>query len=182
MNPSENKMNTMLKLIQNRRSCRAFLPKPVSTDDITSILKAGLWAPTSKNNRPWEYVVVDNAETIKLLALCKPHGAAFLAQAPLAIVVFGDPQKSDVWVEDCSIATTLMQMTVEDLGLGSTWIQVRNRMHSELITASEYIKDLLKAPANLEVAAILSIGYKQKERASYQDDDLIWAKVHKNQF
>lgn len=172
----------MLKLIQNRRSCRAFLPKPISADDITSILKAGLWAPTSKNNRPWEFVVVDNVETIRMLATCKPHGAAFLVEAPLAMVVFGDPQKSDVWIEDSSIALILMQMTAEDLGLGSTWIQVRNRKYNEVLTASEYVKNLLKAPTNLEVAAILAIGYKQKERAPYQEVDLLWTSVHKNQF
>jgi nitroreductase len=170
-------MQTCLKLIQSRRSCRSFLSKSVSEVDITAILKAGLWSPTSKNNRPWEFVVVEKKETIQALSTCKPHGAAFLSGAPVAIVIMADPSKSDVWVEDCSISAILMQMTTEDLGLGSTWIQVRNRLHSSGMGASAYVKEIIQAPQHLEVAAILAIGHKEKERLAYAEDDLHWNKV-----
>jgi hypothetical protein len=47
----------------------------------------------------------------------------------IGIVVCGDRTQSDVWIEDCSIASILAQMASQSLGLGSCWIQVRNRMH-----------------------------------------------------
>ncbi len=175
-------MSSLLTLIQQRRSCRSFLPQPVPDDMVQMILKAALWSPTSKNNRPWEFVVVQEKETLQKLSACKPHGASFLSGAPLSIVVLGNPQKSDVWVEDCSIATILMQMTAEDLGLGSTWIQVHKRMHNDQVSSSDYIKDIIKAPEHMDVAAILAIGFKEKERKPYSEKDLLWERVHKETY
>lgn len=172
----------MLKQIQNRRSCRNFTPDKVEKEKIDQLLKAALWSPTSKNNRPWEFVVVEDKKTLEELSMCKPHGAAFLANAPLAIVVLGDPGKSDVWVEDCSIASILMQMTGESLNLGSTWIQVRRRMFNDEIPAGQKVKKILDVPAHLEVLGIMAFGYKAKERSPYGEDILLWDRVHHEKF
>jgi len=171
----------MIELIRNRRSCRNFTEQKVTSDEIDQLLKSALWSPTSKNNRPWEFVVVEKAETLKELSLCKPHGAAFLAKAPLGIVVLGDPGNSDVWVEDCSIASIMMQMTAESLGLGSTWIQVRLRLDADGSTAADNVKKIINAPENLEVLGIMAFGHKTKEREPYSEDVLLWDRVHYEQ-
>lgn len=175
-------MTSFLNLVQSRRSCRAFSEQKVSHNMVSTILKAALWSPTSKNNRPWEFIVVEERETLHELSKCKPHGASFLSEAPLGIVVLGDPQKSDVWVEDCSIATILMQLTAEDIGLGSTWIQVNQRMHNQEITAFEYIRKVLNIPDHLQVLALLAIGYKARERQPYSEEELLSERVHSEQF
>ncbi|WP_026475402.1 nitroreductase family protein [Alkaliflexus imshenetskii] len=175
-------MKTLLELIQHRRSCRSFLPRAIETDKTAQLAKALLWSPSSKNNRPWDFIFVDDVETIRLLSTCKPHGASFMSGAPLAVVIVGDMEKSDVWVEDCAIAAILLQMTVESIGLGSTWVQVRLRAHDEQLTASDYIKKILNIPANLEVASIIAIGYKAKERAAYSDAELLNERIHHNRF
>ena len=172
----------MLQFIQNRRSCRKFTTDQVEKDKIEQLLKAALWAPTSKNNRPWEFVVVQDPETLEMLSKSKPHGASFLANAPLGIVVLGDPEKSDVWVEDCSIASILMQMTAESLGLGSTWIQIRKRMFNEQISAPQKVREILDIPENLEVLSIMAFGYKAKERAPYDEEMLLWERVHEEKY
>ncbi len=168
----------MLELIRKRRSCRKFTEEKLTQEEIDQLLKSALWSPTSKNNRPWEFVVVDNPDTLEALSQCKPHGAAFLANAPLGVVVLGDPGKSDVWVEDCSIASIMMQMTAESLGLGSTWIQVRLRLDEEGNTAQENVKTTINAPDELEVLGILAFGHKAKEREPYSEDVLLWDRVH----
>ncbi len=168
----------MLNLIQSRRSCRKFTPEKVEKEKINKLLKAALWAPTSKNNRPWEFIVVEDSDKLAKLSQCKPHGASFLANAPLGIVVMGDPEKSDVWIEDCSIASILMQMTAESEGLGSTWIQIRRRMHDDNIMAGEKVRELLEIPPNIEVLGIMAFGYKAKEREPYNEDVLLWERVH----
>jgi Nitroreductase len=89
-------MTSFIDLIQQRRSCRLYEEKPVTQEQIETLKKALLWAPTSKNNRPWEFVFVTNADTLKQLSLAKPHGANFMASAPLAVVILADPAKSDV--------------------------------------------------------------------------------------
>jgi nitroreductase len=171
-----------LELIQNRRSCRHFEPQSVESEKIELLKKAALWSPTSKNNRPWEFIVVDDTALLESLSLCKPHGAAFVKNAPLAIVIAGDPSKSDVWVEDCSIAAILLQMTAEDLGLGSCWIQTRLREHNNEQSASDYIGKLLKLPEGLQTLCIIAIGYKQRTSKPYSNDQLLQERFHHNQF
>ena len=122
--------------------------------------------------------MVEKPATLRELSLCKPHGAAFLAKAPLGIVVLGDPGKSDVWVEDCSIASIMMQMTAESLGLGSTWIQVRLRLDEDGNTAADNVKKIIKAPDYLEVLGIMAFGHKGKERDPYSEEVLLWDRVH----
>ncbi|HCV99757.1 MAG TPA: nitroreductase, partial [Verrucomicrobiales bacterium] len=44
--------------IRNRKSTRAFLPKPVDREIITSILECARWAPSGVNSQPWQVAVV----------------------------------------------------------------------------------------------------------------------------
>ena len=97
-------------LIQKRRSIRKFKPVPVEREKINRLIETALRSPSSRGFNPWRFVVVDQPSTLANLSLAKPHGAAFLRDAPLAIVVVGDPQASDVWIEDCSIASTMIQI------------------------------------------------------------------------
>nr|WP_321453771.1 nitroreductase family protein [uncultured Carboxylicivirga sp.] len=172
----------MIDLIQNRRSCRIYTEQKVEADKIEALQKMALWAPTSKNNRPWEFVFVDNKDMLQQLSECKPHGAAFVKNSPLAIVVMANPAKSDVWIEDCSIAASYLQLGAENIGLGSCWVQIRERNHASGISASEQVKTILNAPANLEVACIITVGYKGKERRPYSNDDLLTERIHQNGF
>ena len=172
----------MLELIQNRRSCRIFTQQSVEETKIETIIKAALWSPTSKNNRPWEFIIVDDKDLLAKLSESKPHGAEFLKSAPLAIIIIADPEKSDVWIEDTSIAATLIQLTAENIGLGSCWIQTRLRNHADGGSSSDNVKQLLNIPSQFEVASIIAIGYKGKERKPYTDDTLLLDKIHRNQY
>ena len=116
----------MLELLKHRRSIRTFTDEPVSQENIDSLLKAALSA-LRRWAKPVECIVVRNKETIARLKTYKKHGTTPLGTAPLAIVVIADGQKSDVWVEDASIVSILIQLEAEKLGLGSTWIQLRRR-------------------------------------------------------
>ena len=65
---------------------------------------------------------------IEKIADAKDLGSQFLKEAPLAIVVLGDPTQNDCWIEDGSIAAISMQYQAEDLGLGSCWCHQRGRL------------------------------------------------------
>ena len=90
----------MLELLKHRRSIRTFTDEPVSQENIDSLLKAALLAPSSMGKKPVECIAVRNKETIARLKTYKKHGTTPLGTAPLAIVVIADGQKSDVWVEE----------------------------------------------------------------------------------
>ena len=117
----------MIDLLKNRRSIRKFTYEKVSKEDLEKILKSALLAPSSMGKKPIELIVVEDKDTIAKLETCKKFGTLPLKTAPLAIVVIGDSDLSDVWVEDASIVSTLIQLEAEKLGLGSTWIQMRRR-------------------------------------------------------
>ncbi len=154
----------MIDLLRSRRSIRRYDQKGVENPALGLLVEALLRAPSSRDNQPWEFVVVDDLTLLKQLASAKEHGSQFLDKAALGIVVCADSRKSDVWVEDCSIAAILVQMTAHSLGLGSCWIQIRKRKQSATITSERYVKKVLGLPANMKVAAIISIGYPAEQK------------------
>jgi nitroreductase len=172
----------MLEILYNRRSTRKFSEKKVDDDIIHQLLKAGLHSPSSKNSQPWEFVVVDDPELLSQLSIAKPHGACLLKHAPLAVVVAGDKTKSDVWIEDCSIASIILQLAAEGLGLGSCWVQIHRRYHDDDQTANEFISELLNIPDYLEVLSIVGIGYKAADRPALSDKEMDWNKVMRNYY
>src|SRR5689334_18493035 len=111
----------MIELVRKRRSIRSYTKEPVENDKLKLLVETLLRAPSSRNINPWEFIVVDDREMLQKLATAKEHESTFLKGAALGIVVCADSTKSDVWVEDCSIASILVQMVAESLGLGSCW-------------------------------------------------------------
>lgn len=166
-----------IDLLRSRRSIRTYQDRPVEKEKIDLLIEAALRAPSSRVPNPWELVVVTDPKTIEQLSKAKPHGASFLAKAPLAIAVCGDPEKSDVWVEDVSIAATLLHLTAADLGLGSCWIQLRKRQHDEHTTASEHAARLLGAREGMVVSAIMAIGYPGQQPEPHPESFLQHDKI-----
>ena len=169
-------------LVQQRRSHRKFTGEEVSADDVKTILRAGLMAPTSKGQRAWQFVVVDDKTDLEKLSDSKDLGGQFLRDAALAIVVLGDPLQNDCWVEDGSIAAISMQYQIEDLGLGSCWVQMRGRGLSDGTSADTVIQGVLNIPENLSCLCVLAVGHKADERKPQNEDKLKWENVHLEKF
>jgi len=170
------------ELIETRRSIRKFSSRPVEKEKIDRLIEAALRAPSSRDFRPWRFIVVDDPALLKKLSEAKPHGAAFLKNATLGMVVCGDTTASDVWVEDCAIASTFIHLAAHDLGLGSCWIQIRKRDHSPEKTADTYIRDLLDIPDTLSVESIIAIGYPDEAKPGHKKQSLAYDKVFVNGF
>jgi nitroreductase len=171
-------MTDFKDLVQIRRSHRKFTSLELEPDEVRLILRAALMAPTSKGQRAWQFIVVDNKQDIEKLADAKDLGSQFLKDAPLAVAVLGDPVQNDCWVEDGSIAAISMQYQAEELGLGSCWIQMRGRGLSDGTTADTVIRGILDIPENLNVLCIVAFGHKADERKPQNEDKLKWENVH----
>jgi len=172
----------MIELLRKRRSIRKFLPEKVTPEHIDIIIEAALRAPSSRGINPWEFILVDDPEKLSKLATSKQHGSEFLENVPLAIVVCADSTKSDVWVEDCSIAAIIIQLTAWSLGLGSCWAQMRNRNHSYEIAAETYVQELLGLPEQIRVECILGIGYPAEKKNPVSADTLQRNKIRNNRW
>lgn len=175
-------MEKFADLIQKRRTTRRFTKEELSQDDVVVLLKAALMSPSSKKVNDWQFVIVDDKELLRQLSQCKEHGSESIASAPLAIVVLGNPLLSDVWIENAAIASLMIQLQAEDLGLGSCWVQVRERYSANGTPADEIVRSLLDIPQMLQVLSIIAVGHKIVERKPFNDVDLQWEKVHINRY
>jgi nitroreductase len=175
-------VSDMIELLRKRRSIRKFTRDKVDPATVRLLVEALLRAPSSRGINPWKFVLVDDPETLAKLARSKQHGSEFLKGAPLAIVVCADGTKSDVWVEDCSIAAIIVQLTALSLGLGSCWVQIRNRQHDGGKSSEEYIRELLGLPGFIMVEAIVGIGRPGETKKPVPAEDLQYDKVMHNNY
>jgi nitroreductase len=172
----------MIELLRNRRSIRKFTSEKITPEAIETIIEAALRAPSSRGRNPWEFILVDDPQILDKLSTSKQHGSEFLKNAPLAIAVCADSTKSDLWVEDCSIAAIVIQLTAVSLGLGSCWAQIRERQHDSVITAEGYIQELLGLPEQIKVECVLGIGHPAEEKQPVPVDKLQREKIKYNQW
>ena len=175
-------MESFSELIKARRSMRKFTAEELTQDEVVTLMKAALMAPTSKRSNAWQFIVVDDKEKLKELSLCKEHASQFIAEASLAVVVTADPLVSDVWIEDAAIASIYLQLQAEDLGLGSCWVQVRERYTASGMASDEYVRNVLEIPLQLQVLSVIAIGHKGMDRKPFDEEHLQWEKVHLNKF
>ncbi|MGM0417587.1 MAG: nitroreductase family protein [Thermodesulfobacteriota bacterium] len=172
------------EIIRNRRSVRSFTDKKIDNEKIEDLKEAALRPPSSRSLNPWEFIFVTDKDILQKLSDAKPHGASFLKSAPLGIAVFADPEKCDVWIEDCSIASIYIQLAAESLGLKSCWCQIRKRQDKNGDEAEIYVKKLLNIPEKYKVLSIIAAGYPSSEPKGH-DNSYVKSqmnKIHSNSF
>ena len=171
-------MENFSELLKVRRSMRKFTDGELTQEEVVTLMKAALMSPTSKRTNAWQFIMVDDKELLEKLSHCKAQASQFIADAPLAIVVTADPLVSDVWIEDASIASIIIQLQAEDMGLGSCWVQVRERFTASGMPSDEYVREVLDIPLQLQVLSVVAIGHKGMERKPFSEEHLQWEKVH----
>lgn len=147
-----------LDILTSRYSSRCYTTEDIPEKSIQYILQAGLLAPSGRGIYPIDFIVVKDKNILKKLSECKISSAHMLNNANCAIVVIGDTSKSDMIIEDASIVMTIMHLAATNIGIGSCWIQCRNRYTNSGESTNSYIQRLLQYPSVYCVEAILSLG------------------------
>ncbi len=169
----------LLELMLKRRSIRKYTGEPIPEEKLEKVIQAGLAAPTSRNQKPWEFYVVRDKEMLKKLSKAKAAGGAFLESADAAIVVVSDSVKADTWIEDDSIAMSFMHLMATEQGLGSCWIQIHLRKTAEGAPAEDNVRVILGIPEHFGIVGILALGVPLEEAKPHTVDELIEEKVHR---
>jgi len=78
-----------LEAIFTRRSVRDFKHDPVSEEDLHDLLRAGMQAPSAKNEQPWHFIVINDPDVLHTIPEFHPY-SKMLLDAPLAILVCSD--------------------------------------------------------------------------------------------
>lgn len=167
----------MLDVLRKRRSVRRYKDRPIERQLVEQLEEAVLRSPSSQGRRPWRFVFVTDRELLRQLSHAKRAYGEFLAEAALGVVVCADDQVSDVWVEDCAIATTILQLTATSLGLGSCWIQIRGRADADERPAEDRVREILGLEPNWRVDAMVALGYPAEEKPGWAADRLPREKI-----
>ena len=151
---------TVLHNILQRKSVRAYTDRAVSHEQIDTLIRAAMAAPTGRDMRPWHFIVLEGRQQLSPLAEQLPY-AKMLAEAQAAVVVCGDMSVTDKegnpsrnWTFDCSAATENLLLQAEAMGLGAVWTGVYP--YDERIEA---VKQALHLPDHLIPLNVIPIGY-----------------------
>jgi len=144
--------------ITKRWSVRSYISRAVEHDKIRAVLDAGLAAPSARNLQDWRFIVVTKLETKALLAEAA-KGQSFVEEAPVVIVACGTGDHVMTCGEKCypidvAVAVDHMTLTAIELGLGTCWVGAFYQ---------DKVKELLNIPADVNVVALLSLGYPRAE-------------------
>jgi len=179
-------INSLLALMQKRRSIRSFKPDPVSDESIAKIIEAGRWAPSSANSQPWEFLVVRDMATKERIQLSvqrcikrikelrdfpflRTFTGGYMMEAPVHLVVIGDPRFRYV---------SMMHQVEENIEQFAFWGSVSMAIQNMLLAIAalglgtavftnffpEEVKPLLEIPDPLRIVCILPLGYPNEER------------------
>ena len=153
----------MLEVIFDRRSIRKYTGKKVSREDLTTLAKAGMAAPSSRDTRHFRLIIIDDEKVIDKLLEGLPY-AKMLETAKHAIIVASDLDVAyggidiDYWLQDCSAAAENILLAAQSLGLGACWTGVHPR--EERV---EFIKKELGLPDNVRPMCAIAVGVSAGE-------------------
>lgn len=171
-----------LDLAKKRRSIRSYTEEKISAEDWEVILSCALRAPSAKNARPVEMIVVEDKETLANLGSFKERNAHFLPDAAGAIVVVVDREKAPAtYEEDASIVCSYIELAAADVGLGSCWVNAVGNKHSDGRPSGDVLKEMFGVAENYEAIAVIALGHPSKhpgERTNVDENH----RIHKERF
>lgn len=176
------------RVMQRRRSVRAFSSRPVAWELIESAIRAAGSAPSGANQQPWTFVVVSDSETKRRireaaeaeeresyerrmtpewLAALEPLGTDWrkphLTDAPYVVVVFEQPYGLRP-EPDGSFSKVRHYYVRESVGIAVGFL-LASLTHAGLATLTHtpnpmgFLRELLERPENERAYVVIPVGY-----------------------
>jgi len=140
------------ELLLTRRSIREFKKEDVSSDILWNIFEICRFSPTSRNSQSYYFVVIRKKEIIEKLAALRGKSSQPIANAPIAVAICSDPEKSKRYIQDACIAAYHFMLASWSYGLGTCWIAAMDKKE---------VKELLGIPESHYVATVTPLGYPE---------------------
>lgn len=154
--PEPKQGNSTLDTIFNRKSVRKYTERPVEKEMLETLVRAGMAAPSSKDRRPWEFIIVTDRKLLDAMGEGLPL-ARMLKDTKQAIIVCGDTVKSEnAWYLDCSAAAQNILLAAESMGLGAVWTAAYP--YPDRI---KVVREVLNLPNHLIPLTVIPVGYPQ---------------------
>ena len=155
-----------LEVIEKRHSVRKYSDQPVDKAILDAIVRVAQTAPSSRNSKSSVFMIVEDRDTLDALSQMRDYGSALLTGAQAAIGVLGDETKTDLWVDNCAISATFIQLAVTAMDLVSCWVHINGRpcvrLEPEGAKAEDYVRNLLGIKDGLKPYCVIAIGYPEE--------------------
>ena len=138
------------ELIAKRWSARAFSTKPVERTKLLSILEAARWAPSSKNEQPWRYIIFSKDNPVKLM---EAQSAPILICAIAKKNYSKEEKYNRLHFHDLGAANENMFLEAFNQGL---------IMHEMGGFDVQKAIEIFKIPEDFEIGIMIAIGYQDK--------------------
>ena len=156
-----------LQVIEKRKTFRRYSDRPVEREILDAIVKVAQTAPSSRNSKSSAFMIIEDKDTLEALSQMRDYGASPLKSAQAGILVMGDPSKTDLWVDNCAISATFIQLGVTAMDLVSCWIHINERPvlkdEPDGAKSNDYVVNLLGIKDGLKPYCIVAIGYPEEE-------------------
>lgn len=167
----------VFETMKKRRSIRKYEGKAISKENLEEIALSALLAPSGMKARSWECIIVEEREALDFIADSKKGSGAQMLKGATAGVMLLVKDNTETWIEDAAAAMTQMHLTATDLGLGSCWIQARDKDSNTDKKMEELLQDYFKFPEGYRVHSVLSLGHPDEEKSEYDLEELR-TKIH----
>ncbi|MBK6965155.1 MAG: nitroreductase family protein [Bacteroidales bacterium] len=168
-----------LEILHERKSVRQYSDQKVTEEQLETLVRAGMAAPSAVNRQPWFFFAINDRVLLDELGNRLPY-AKMLLQAPAAIVVCGNMERAldawqqEFWIQDCSAATQNILLAAGSMGLGSVWTAVY-----PATDRIEIVRKVLILPSHLIPLNVLPIGYPdgpQRAKDKWKPENMMWNK------
>lgn len=155
-----------LEVVEKRKSVRKYSDRPVERELLDTIVKVAQTAPSSRNSKSSVFLIVEDRDVLDALSQMRDYGSGLLAGAQAAIVVMGDETKTDLWVDNCAISATFIQLAVTAMDLVSCWVHCNGRPckkdEPDGAKATDYVRELLGLKNGMNPYCVIAIGYPEE--------------------
>ena len=155
---SKRMKNETVEIIMSRVSVRNFTGESISAEQIDTLLRAGMSAPSAVNKQPWAFIVVTDEVLIARLGEALPFSRCSNHPA-CAIIPCGDMSKTmegemaAFWINDVSAATENILLAAHSMGLGAVWTGLHPDMNRVAM-----VQEMLGLPEHIIPLCIVPVG------------------------
>lgn len=165
--------------VLTRRSVRKFKNELINKNDIDLLIRAGFSAPTARNQKSKQFVIIDNKDILNKLSMVSNH-SVFIKDAPLCIAVIGEEKEKLMTPlmenQDLASATTAILIMARSLNIGSCWIGI-----SPVEDRMQKAKKILGINDGRFVFSLIALGYPIDDKAFYDTKKEDYTRVYYNE-
>ena len=159
-NKAQDANEAAINTIMNRKSVRSYTDQKLTEQQIETLLKAAMAAPSAINIQPWSFVVIDD-DAVKQAIWGEGFQSKLFISAPVVVV-------------DCSAATENLLLAAEAMGLGAVWTAIYPTERMARVC------EKLGLPANVKPLCAVPIGYPAGD--DQPKDKWKPEKIHRNRW